>query len=79
MWSQVYRNGQLEAEVTDITAYWTADMTCFYLGCSFSFEAALARVGVCVCVCARACGCVCVCVCVCVCFIVARRLDMSCC
>lgn len=43
---RVYRHGLLAEEVTDITTLWQEDFVCFYLGCSFSFESALARAGI---------------------------------
>ncbi len=41
----VYRNGVLEGERTDIKDLWREDSVAFLLGCSFSFEAALAEAG----------------------------------
>lgn len=38
---RVYRDGELIDETDDIAAYWQDDSVTFYLGCSFSFEAAL--------------------------------------
>jgi uncharacterized protein YcsI (UPF0317 family) len=38
---RVFRDGELCAEQTDITALWQADLVSFALGCSFSFEEAL--------------------------------------
>ncbi|MCJ0974069.1 putative hydro-lyase [Pseudomonas sp. PS1] len=43
---RVYRNGELEQEVPDITAFWEDDMVAFLIGCSFSFEGALLANGV---------------------------------
>ena len=43
---RIYRDGRLEAEVTDITAHWREDFVAFLLGCSFTFEAALLQAGV---------------------------------
>lgn len=43
---RVYRGGQLEDEVEDITALWRPDLVTFLLGCSFTFERALARAGI---------------------------------
>lgn len=43
---RIYRHGQLEEEVTDITAYWEDDMVAFLLGCSFTFEQALINNGI---------------------------------
>lgn len=42
----VYRDGSLEGSVTDISDLWTDDMVAFALGCSFTFEDALARAGI---------------------------------
>jgi len=41
----VYRNGVLDGEQTDIKDLWRDDSVAFLLGCSFSFEAALAEAG----------------------------------
>ena len=42
----VYRDGRLvEDGVTDIKKHWTADHVAFLIGCSFSFESALAAAG----------------------------------
>lgn len=38
---RVYRDGELNEEVTDIREYWQEDFVAFVLGCSFSFEEAL--------------------------------------
>ena len=43
---RVYRDGQLEAEVTDIADRWRDDFVAFLLGCSFTFESALLQAGV---------------------------------
>lgn len=43
---RIYRQGRLEAEVTDLMAIWQDDLVCFLLGCSFTFEAAMLRAGV---------------------------------
>ncbi len=43
---RLYRQGKLEAEVTDIKAYWREDLVAFLLGCSFTFEAALLAAGI---------------------------------
>ena len=43
---RVFRDGELEAEVPDITLHWKDDMVSFLLGCSFTFEAALVHAGV---------------------------------
>lgn len=42
----IYRDGQLADSVTDISTLWTGDMVAFALGCSFTFEHALVRVGI---------------------------------
>lgn len=42
---RVYRHGTLEQEPADITALWRPDLVTFILGCSFTFESALARRG----------------------------------
>ncbi|WP_092531252.1 putative hydro-lyase [Amycolatopsis arida] len=43
---RVYRDGELVAEVDEVTAHWRADLVSFLVGCSFTFEAALLAVGV---------------------------------
>jgi uncharacterized protein YcsI (UPF0317 family) len=43
---RVYREGVLGEEVDDLMAIWRPDFVGFVLGCSFTFEAALARAGV---------------------------------
>ncbi|MBA9004366.1 putative hydro-lyase [Thermomonospora cellulosilytica] len=43
---RIYEHGTLVAEVGDATAYWRDDLVAFLIGCSFSFEAALAAAGV---------------------------------
>jgi uncharacterized protein YcsI (UPF0317 family) len=43
---RVYRDGVLAAEVDDLRGVWRDDFVAFLLGCSFTFEAALARAGV---------------------------------
>jgi uncharacterized protein YcsI (UPF0317 family) len=43
---RIYREGRLAAEVTDITTEWREDLVAFLLGCSFTFEIALAQSGV---------------------------------
>jgi uncharacterized protein YcsI (UPF0317 family) len=43
---RIYRNGELDQEVQDITPFWEDDMVAFLIGCSFSFEAALLANGV---------------------------------
>lgn len=42
----VYRRGALAEAVHDITGLWTDDMVAFALGCSFTFERALANAGI---------------------------------
>ena len=39
----IYRNGEYEGSVADINKYWEDDSVAFVLGCSFSFEEALAK------------------------------------
>ncbi|OAA68522.1 hypothetical protein SPI_00717 [Niveomyces insectorum RCEF 264] len=41
----VYANGRLACEVADLAAHWTPDHVGFLIGCSYSFEAALAAAG----------------------------------
>jgi uncharacterized protein YcsI (UPF0317 family) len=43
---RLYRRGELEAEVLEITEYWRDDFVAFLLGCSFTFEAALLAAGI---------------------------------
>ena len=43
---RVYRRGALVDEPHEVTALWRDDLVTFLLGCSFSFEAALAAAGV---------------------------------
>lgn len=42
----VYRDGELAEQVTDLQSLWTDDMVTFVLGCSFSFEEALMQEGI---------------------------------
>lgn len=42
----VYRDGELDGAVHDISDLWTEDMIAFALGCSFTFERALAEAGI---------------------------------
>lgn len=42
----IYRDGALAEQTTDITSHWRDDFVGFVLGCSFSFEDALAKGGV---------------------------------
>ena len=44
---RVWRDGALDAEVSDITELWTDDMVGFCLGCSFSWENVLKDAGLC--------------------------------
>jgi uncharacterized protein YcsI (UPF0317 family) len=43
---RVYRDGRLAAEPVDARAEWRGDLVAFLVGCSFSFEEALAEAGV---------------------------------
>jgi uncharacterized protein YcsI (UPF0317 family) len=43
---RIYENGELQREVSDITAYWRDDFVSFLIGCSFSFENALIAGGI---------------------------------
>jgi uncharacterized protein YcsI (UPF0317 family) len=43
---RLYRRGELEAEVREITEHWRDDFVAFLLGCSFTFEAALLAAGI---------------------------------
>jgi uncharacterized protein YcsI (UPF0317 family) len=43
---RIYRHGELEAEVTEITGHWQDDLVSFLLGCSFTFETALVATGI---------------------------------
>lgn len=42
----IYRNGELDRSVIEITDLWQDDWVAFALGCSYTFEAALLRAGV---------------------------------
>jgi uncharacterized protein YcsI (UPF0317 family) len=42
---RVFRNGELVDEPTDVVRYWRDDLVGFLLGCSFTFEWALAAAG----------------------------------
>jgi uncharacterized protein YcsI (UPF0317 family) len=42
----VYRHGHLTEEVDDLLDLWRPDLVAFLLGCSFTFESALARAGI---------------------------------
>jgi uncharacterized protein YcsI (UPF0317 family) len=39
---RVWRDGELVAEPSDVTGLWSADLVTFLIGCSFTFETALA-------------------------------------
>jgi uncharacterized protein YcsI (UPF0317 family) len=43
---RVFRDGELITEAADVRDLWTGDMVAFVIGCSFSFEEALAEAGV---------------------------------
>jgi uncharacterized protein YcsI (UPF0317 family) len=43
---RIYEHGRLVAEVPDVTEHWRDDLVGLLLGCSFTFEAALATAGV---------------------------------
>ncbi|HEY3047420.1 MAG TPA: putative hydro-lyase [Polaromonas sp.] len=43
---RVYRDGQLAEERDEIAGLWQADFVSFLIGCSFSFEAAVAEAGI---------------------------------
>ncbi|HEV7651992.1 MAG TPA: putative hydro-lyase [Actinophytocola sp.] len=43
---RIWRDGELAAEPADATPYWRDDLVTFLIGCSFTFEGALARAGV---------------------------------
>ena len=43
---RVYEYGEMTAEVEDISEFWRDDLVSFLLGCSFSFENALANVAI---------------------------------
>ncbi len=42
----IYRNGQLDTEITDIFDLWNEDLVAFALGCSFTFEHAIQKAGI---------------------------------
>src|SRR5438445_641012 len=42
----IYRDGVLVDESTDVTSHWRNDLVAFILGCSFTFEWALLEAGV---------------------------------
>ncbi len=43
---RVYRHGELVEERADVAALWQPDFVTFLIGCSFSFEAAVAEAGI---------------------------------
>jgi uncharacterized protein YcsI (UPF0317 family) len=43
---RIYKDGKLFSEEKEITNYWTSDLVCFLLGCSFTFESALIKAGI---------------------------------
>ena len=43
---RVYRYGELEAEIEDISEYWGDDLVSFLIGCSYSFENAMLDAGI---------------------------------
>lgn len=43
---RIYENGVLTAEVLTLVDHWRGDLVSFLLGCSFSFESALADAGI---------------------------------
>ena len=43
---RIYRNGELDQEVQDITPFWEDDMVAFLIGCSFTFETGLQEAGI---------------------------------
>lgn len=43
---RVWHDGELVVEPTDATAHWRDDLVAFLIGCSFTFEGALAQAGV---------------------------------
>ena len=43
---RVYRDGELAGEQSSIVALWQPDFVSFLIGCSFSFEAAVAEAGI---------------------------------
>ncbi len=43
---RVWRDGELVEEAAEVTGHWRDDLVAFLLGCSFTFEAALAAAGV---------------------------------
>lgn len=43
---RIYRDGEFVQELDDISAIWRQDFVSFLIGCSFSFEAAVAEAGI---------------------------------
>ncbi|WAL69829.1 putative hydro-lyase [Amycolatopsis cynarae] len=43
---RVWRDGELVEETTDATPWWREDLVAFLIGCSFTFEAELAKAGI---------------------------------
>ena len=43
---RVWEHGQLIGEPTDVTEHWRDDLVTFLIGCSFTFETALAEAGI---------------------------------
>ena len=43
---RVYVDGELVAETPDVRSWWREDLVSFLVGCSFTFEAALAEAGI---------------------------------
>ena len=43
---RIYRNGELDQEVQDITPFWEDDMVAFLIGCSFTFETGMVDAGI---------------------------------
>ena len=43
---RVFNNGDLVAEVDNVTEWWRGDLVSFLLGCSFTFESALVNAGI---------------------------------
>lgn len=43
---RIYEDGKMTGEYTDVSGFWRDDLVAFFIGCSFSFEAALQEAGV---------------------------------
>ncbi|MEU3621107.1 putative hydro-lyase [Amycolatopsis coloradensis] len=43
---RVWRNGALSGEISDASGVWRSDMVAFSIGCSFTFESAMAAAGI---------------------------------